>query len=288
MPSWRFWEKQDETEPDRPGARRRTATIGGPVPRPRPESRPAAPAGDREQRLARLRKRRELVLFDVEQAELAQQPENPWQERIDLLHEAIGTVESDLKRLEQQPKLESAPVPPTPIAEVAVSIAEPPSVSFRIGGEDFRYEEEIDWAERGTTVVYGELTRRAGDAAKLVPTDTPNRLANALREHLSASLFVFATDLRERKLASAALPDAPTLADLARPCPECGGWRDWKGHCRECQQRMFARQQLEAEAVRLEREQAHEDEDRAKWAERLPVARRRLADVDAEIASVGG
>ncbi|MGH2561570.1 MAG: hypothetical protein ACRDJH_21090 [Thermomicrobiales bacterium] len=288
MPSWRFWEKKEDELPGEPGARRRTATIGGPVPRPPREAAPARTPVERNERLARLRQRREAVMFDVEQAETALQPENPWQDRIALLDEAIGTVEADLKALADLPKIESMPLPATPIEDVAVSIEEPPSVSFRIGDETFRFEEEIDWAERGTTVVHGELKQQSGPIERFVPPATPEHVRAALTAHLAGSLFVFATDLRERKLAADPLPSAPSLADLAQPCAECGGWRDWKGHCPECTRRAFRRQQLEAEVNRLAREQAQEREDLAKWAERLPIARRRLADVDAEIAALGG
>lgn len=288
MPNWRFWEKKDEVRAGEATPRRRTATIGGPIPQPSRAAAPAPSATDRDARLARLRNRRQAVLFDVDQAEAALQPENPWRERIDLLNEAIATVETDLKALEELPRVESAPLPATPIADIAVSIEEPPSVSFRIGEERFRYEEEIDWAERGTTVVHGELKRSAGEVDRIVPASIPAHLRDDLLAHLTDSLFVFATDLRERKLSDEPPPERATLADLAQPCPDCGGWRDWKGHCPECQRRAYRRQQLDAEADRLAAEREHEAEELARWADRLPVARRRLADVDAEIAALGG
>ncbi|MGH2531433.1 MAG: hypothetical protein ACRDJW_03905 [Thermomicrobiales bacterium] len=288
MPNWRFWDKENDGQTAEPEMRRRTATIGGPVPRPPREVAPAKSSLPHDERLARLRKRREAIIFDVEQAEAALRPENPWQERIALLEEAIGTVDADVKALAELPKVESTSLSATPIEEIAVSIAEPPSVSFWIGGETFCYEEEIDWAERGTTVVHGELKQRSGEVERLVPPATPDQVRDALTTHLTDSLFVFATDLRERKLAAEPLPVAPTLAELAQPCPECGGWRDWKGQCPECTRRAFRRQQLGAEVDRLVREQDQERDDLAKWAERVPIARRRLADVDAEIAALGG
>ena len=48
------------------------------------------------------------------------------------------------------------------------------------------------------------------------------------------------------------------------------------------------RQELDVEEERLRTERAREDEERARLADRLPIARRRLAEVDAEIASLGG
>ena len=79
-------------------------------------------------------------------------------------------------------------------------------------------------------------------------------------------------------------PERPTLADLARPCPVCGDWLDWRGHCDTCATRAYRRQTLRAEAARLAQERDDEEEDRHKWSERFPVARKRLADLDADIA----
>src|SRR4029079_3550009 len=93
-----------------------------------------------------------------------------------------------------------------------------------------------------------------------------------------------ALDLRDRALAGKPLPENPTLADLARPCPECGDWRDWRGHCDTCATRAWRRQNLLAESARLAQKRDDEEAERHKWAERLPVARRRLADLEAEIA----
>ena len=60
----------------------------------------------------------------------------------------------------------------------------------------------------------------------------------------------------------------------------------WRGASAIGAQRAWRRQQLHAEAQRLLGEREAEIEDQAKWAERLPAARRRLADVDAEIAKI--
>jgi hypothetical protein len=164
----------------------------------------------------------------------------------------------------------------------------PATVEFRIGPERFRFEEETDWDQRGGPVVRGELRRRAGDVANLVPPASPDELHPALTTHLTDSVTAFATDLRDRALDNEPLPAAPTLADLARPDPEHGGWLDWRGASAVGAQRAWRRQQLQAEAQRLLSEREAEMEDRVKWAERLPIARRRLADVDAEIAKLTG
>jgi hypothetical protein len=66
----------------------------------------------------------------------------------------------------------------------------------------------------------------------------------------------------------------------------CGDWLDWRGRCDTCATRAYRRQTLRAEAARLAQERDDEEEDRHKWAERFPVARKRLADLDADIAKL--
>jgi len=243
----------------------------------------------RERRIAELRRRREAILFDVERAELARQPENPWQERIALLDEALETVEADRQHLAARPPAPTYPVPAIPITDIRATAAEqePAEVGFRVGDEPFVFAEEPDWDERGGAVVRGQLRQRAGDAARTVPPEVPPELRAALAQHLADSIVTFATDLRDRALAGEALPVAPTLVDLAGQCPACGGWRDWHGRCPVCTQRTWEEQQLHTEAERLRRERAKEAEERHRWAERLPIARKRLADVDADLAALG-
>ena len=171
-----------------------------------------------------------------------------------------------------------------PIADIAARPGPEAAARFTIGDEPFSFVEETDWDQRGGPVVRGQLKQEAGDAAQLVPATVPPDRRQALADHLAASITAFATDLRDRALDGAPPPDNVTLADLAEPCPVCGNWREWGGVCPTCARRAYQRQQLDEEAVRIAREQDAEAEDRHLWAERLPVARRRLADVDAEIA----
>ena len=177
-------------------------------------------------------------------------------------------------------------LPETPITAIDVRLEEPLSVSFQIGDERFLWEEEIDWDQRGGPVVRGQIRQRNGDAARLVPDDIPASRREELIRHLRESIEVLALDLRERALEGAELPANATLADLARPCPVCGDWLDWRGHCDACAQRAWQRQNLKAEAARLTKEREDEESDRHKWAERLPVARKRLADIEADIAAL--
>lgn len=282
--SWlRFWKREGEEpsppppsdEPDRPLpphlAAARTRTQQG------NESERTA------RRAAELNRRRQAALFDIEQGELAARADNPWQERIALLSDALVTVNEDKARLDNAPPEPYAPVPTTPITDLSVSGDEPPAVSFAVGEERFAYAEDIDWAERGHQVARGELRRQAGDPERLVPPETPTALREALGGHLAESLFVFASDLRDRALDGEPMPDRPVLADLARPCDTCGGWLDWRGRCQACARRNAERQRLKREADRLLDERASEAEEQHRLVERLPVARRRLADVEIEL-----
>lgn len=290
MRNWRFWEKPKTDERrDEDESAPRTASIDGPQPIP-PKPRPQPPiTGEmRQRKRAELERRRDALGFDIEQGELALQPDNPWRQRVDLLNESLATIDADRARLDAQPPLPTWPLPPTPITAIQATNEEPADIRFRIDGEAFHFAEETDWAERGTTVVRGQLSHRAGEMSAIVPSNVPPDRREALARHLADSVFVFATDLRDRALAGEPLPTAPTLADLAQPCPECGGWRDWHGRCAECTRRAFERQQLHAEAERLRREQSNEEEERHRWAERLSFARRRLADVEAELATLNG
>lgn len=277
MPHWKFWESTRAPEPSSASPQ-----IAGRAPVDRP---PAPDAAARDQRLTQLRKRREGILFDATQAELATLPDNPWRDRVALLDETLAAVDSDLDALDRVEPLPALSLPETPITDVKVTADEPVDVRFTIGDERFHFAEEIDWAERGGAVVRGDLQQRAGDASRLVPAEIPHDRRDDLTRHLRDSMTVLATDLRDRSLDGETLPDRPSLADLARPCPVCGGWRDWRGTCEVCATRAWQRQQLFAEANLLRAEQAGEEEERHKWVERLPVARRRLAVIDQEIAA---
>ncbi|MDQ3539666.1 MAG: hypothetical protein M3440_03180 [Chloroflexota bacterium] len=251
----------------------------------RPESG-GSPDEERKRRLDALKKRRNTILYDVRQGEQAQAENNPWQNRIALLTEALTTVSDDLKRLAAAPKSPYHPLPPTPINIDQVEGGDAVVVVLRVGDERFEYAEELDWAERGHQIARTDLVRRSGDPARLLPDDTPAELRSALKRHLTNSLFVLATDLRERLLDGEPLPEQITLADLAGPCPECGGWTDWRGTCQACAQRAAAAAELKREEVRLLDERAAEAEERHRLVDRLGIARRRLHDVEIEIAAL--
>jgi hypothetical protein len=239
-----------------------------------------------QQRLDTLRRRHAMAAYDLERAESARLPENPWQERITLLDHSLATVEADLQALDVVPPFTPVPLPETPLTDVTVSLEEPVSVAFSIGPEQFRWDEEVDWDQRGGPVVRGQLRQVSGDVANILPAHVPPDRRDDLLRHLAESVTVLAIDLRDRALEGEPLPAHITLADLARPCPACGDWLDWLGHCATCAQRAWKRQNLRQEAVRLAKEREELEEDRYKWSERLTVARKRFADVEAELAAV--
>lgn len=248
--------------------------------------RPAgSPASDPHQRLARLQQQRLAILFDVDQGEIAEDDENPWTHRIALLTEAMETVNADLAALAAAPPAPTWTVRATPITDLATRDGQPFTLALRIGGEAFAWEESLDWAERGHQVSLPELTRTQGRVEAIVPVDAPSGIREALTAHLAQSLDAFAEDLRERRLNGDPLPGAVTLADLAKPSPEAGGWLDWNGRSPVQAVRAAEELRLRRERDRLLSERGREAEERHRLVERLPIARRRLADVDADIAA---
>jgi len=248
----------------------------------------AEPPGDPAQRrLNALRRQREAILYDIEQGELAAAGDNPWTARIALLTEAMTTVSADLTATAEIAPGPWSPVPDTPITIGEIEAGDVSSVAFAIGDNQFAYSEDPDWAERGHQITRTELVRRSGDVAALVPDDTPDMLRMPLRDHLEDSLFVFASNLRDRVLDGEELPGSPTLADLARPCPICGGWTDWHGTCQACARRNAAIADLKREERRLLDERNREAEERHRLVEGLPLARKRLRDVEADLARLG-
>ncbi len=243
---------------------------------------------DPEQRkLAGLRRRRVAILFDIEQGELAASPDNPWTQRTDLLGEAMTNVTDDLVEASKVEPGPCHPVPAIPIAIGAIESGDAASVEFTVGNNPFLYSEDPDWAERGHQIARGELVRRSGDVDVLVPADTPEDLREPLRAHLGDSLFVMASDLRDRVLDGEPLPANPTLAGHAAPCPICGGWTDWRGTCQNCARRNARIMELKREEGRLLDERSREAEERRRLIEGLPLARKRLRDVETDLARLG-
>jgi len=301
MPWFQFRKRHDDSEtteatPAPPSEPAGTAhnTLGTALPphlkrivEDRGRERTARKAATADERLAAMQRQRLAMLYDIEQGELAASDDNPWQHRIGLLTEALGTVQDDLRAVAEAPPSPWHPLPATPVADIDVSIADDVAmVAFTVGDQRFTYAEERDWAERGHQLARPELEQTAGDPASLVPADTPEELHQPLAQHLRESLYVFAADLRDRTLDDGPLPQRPTLGDMGKPCPACGGWTDWRGRCEACTVRKARQQELKREETRLLGERAREAEERHRLVERLPISRRRLADLDAEIVAL--
>lgn len=240
-----------------------------------------------QRKIEGLRRQRMAILFDIEQGEMAAAPDNPWTQRMGLLTEAMTTVEQDIETASVVQPGPYHPLPATPLVIDSVQIDDVATVTFTIGEETFIFAEDPDWADRSRTITRGDLLRRSGSIAALIPTDVPADLAGPLHEHLEESLFVLATDLRDTALDGEPLPAEAELGDLARPCPICGGWTDWRGTCQACAQRQATLAALRREASRLLDERNTEAEERHKLIEGLPLARRRLRDAEVELMRLG-
>jgi len=244
------------------------------------------PQSDGESRRNALERRRLAIQFDIDQGELAQEPYNPWSHRIELLTEALANVEAELAAVRRAEPEPYHPVPAQPVEGMHVSQDEPYRVSFSIGDQHFTWRERLDWIERGGILAQPELVQESGNARALVPADTPADLREPLGTHLEGSVTSLAVALRDARLNEQALPGSATLTDLAKPCPTCGGWTDWNGHCNACATRRAQEQALFNERQHLMKERSAESEERHRLAERLPLARKRMADLERELAEL--
>ena len=231
----------------------------------------------------RVRKTWAELARDIDQAGSARQPVNRWTERVDQLNAAIAQAQADLAAA--TPKPSGSPplsLAETPIETVEVRPDEPATVVLRIGESVLEYQEELDWAERGHQMALPQIYRSAGDVIPLLPPALDADERTRLIEHLRHSFATLANDVLERTI-----DDEPrrelTLADLARPCPDCGGWLDLKGRCPECTELDWQRQQIRADLSRLIKERNDVLRELERLRERLPIIHRQIADVDADI-----
>ena len=173
-----------------------------------------------------------------------------------------------------------------PMTDIDVALEPVPRVSFSIGMSHFSYAEEIDWAERGTQIVRGDLIGEDIDASGLIPDDISPDLRAELAAHLERSLFGFATELRDRTIEGRPLPADPTLADLAVPSIACGDWELWGGISLRCLNHETRLRELNAERTRLLNERGLEIEERQRQVEELPIQRRRLKEAIGELLAL--
>lgn len=284
MPGWKFWEKAEtepETQPDptptgRFNVRPRTDLVGGAL----PADQAAA------SRVSALRKRRDEVLFDVEEATLAGEEANPWLERVATIDEAARAVEADLASV-ARPVATSPGVALPAVSVTVVAVAEEPSprVTIRVGDAELVYVEDLDWSERGHQLARTELHLELGDPSSLVPPSVGEDHRAELVEVLGDSLFRLATEARDASTVSRAMPPSRPLSALAVPDDEFGGWVDVTGSSPRRRAHAVRVAELTAELERLRAERDRELEEMSRWRERLPIARRRLRDVDEQIAA---
>jgi hypothetical protein len=248
-----------------------------------------------ERRRQRLERRIRDLRYDIGQAESALTDDNRWNERIAQITSAIEQAQRDIEQvLAAPPGNTGIPLPPLPVVVTSVSVPakqprmgasappDPSEVQFRVGDVAFLYSEEIDWAERGHQQIEPQLRRVQGNPAALMPDSVPTERENELREHLAHGLSTLASQIRDDTLDGKPLPEL-TLADLASPCPECGGWRDLRGRCPACQEREWHANHLRAEMDRLIKERNEQFDDLQRMRDRLPVLRRQLMDAETEL-----
>ncbi len=283
MRGLRFWKRESTTEAevDAPPA---TSKFGIP---PRGDLGPPDLPDDPDiaAKATALHRSREALANELRVAEVAGEPDNQWRHEIGLISEALESIDRERSALGDTRPPVGQPLPPVPVTGISVDLEPAPTVSFQIGDIAFAYAEELDWAERGTQVALSDLYRERGDIAALLPRGFPPDQRPAVVEHLEGSLFTFATDLRDRALNGAVMPQT-TLADLAAPSAEFGAWLDWSGQSPVAQARQIGLNRLREEVDRLENERARLLEEEAKAVESIPVIRRRLADIDQKIAAL--
>lgn len=285
MRNLRFWKRESKSDKDHHDA----PVIGKFGIGPRPDVGEFSLPDDPEiaARVNALQKRRESLANELRVAEEAGEPDNQWRRQIALVSEALEAIDRERASASNVEGSPGSPLPAIPVTDVSVAMDPVATVRFRIGGTAFVYAEDLDWAERGTQVARSDLHRDEGDIEALIPLDYPPDQRTALIQHLEGSVFTFATDLRDRSIEGQQLPEA-TLADLARPSEEYGDWLDWSGHSPLHQSRQYGLSQLREEQDRLEHERTQLLEEEAKMVEAIPVIRRRLADIEQQLAALTG
>lgn len=286
MPRWPFRRPAEKDRPAVPPVADGAAVSGrgeGTPPRPEPAGTVVISDARREQRVRDLRRRREGILLDIEQGELAQSADNPWSERITLLQESIATIAADRAAIDRVPPAPTADVPAMPVTGIEVEPGEPARVRFTVGSETFTFVEATDWDNRGGMVVRGDLRPIEGAPAALLPTAPPVDWEDVAM----AALLAYALGLRDAALDGTAPPAVATLRDIVREDPEAGGWTNLHGSNPIRAERAHHRQALRAEQNRLEDAITAEMEQRRTLTDRLPIARRRLTTVDDDLRSLG-
>lgn len=283
MPRLRFW-KRDPSYPD--GAEDQTpprvaSRARGFTPPPPKTPRVSRPSDLASASQFQAERRYDALLDELQRAESALQADNPWMENVAVIDEAIAVLDREIAEIsdtspEATPKLpEEIPVS----ARVTRSEA-PATVHVVLGQTQLDFSELVDWAERGTTEVRGEL-RADTEMPRAIEVALSSRLNQELVAHLETSLLRFATDARDRALETGIPLLSASLSDLASPCEECGGYRLWNGPCLSCELRKSKITRKTVERNHLFDERAQILKDREQIVEQLPTLRRRVAEAAA-------
>lgn len=243
----------------------------------------ASTSSSSDPRINRLEQRKLALENEIELVERSGDPDSPFQQRIAVLGSTLDSIEEEIRIATPLERRDLPGLPPTPIEQIAVHLDPVPVVRFSIVGQQFEYAEEIDWAERGTQIVRGDLLPMQVELEPLIPGSIQEPIRDELAAHLDRSLFAFATDLRDRAVEEQPQPVAVTLADLARPCPKCGDWELWGGVCLRCLEHDTRLRDLNTERARILDERTSELEERQRQVEELPIQRRRLAQTIADM-----
>jgi len=275
----RFRKQPEPVEPETPVAPVVTSKAKGFVP---PPPRPTPPASA-DPKVASLEQRRQSIENAIELVQRSADSDSPFQQRIAILNTTLDSIEAEIRAATSFERRELPGLPSTPIGDISVTLDPVPDVRFSIGSMPFEYAEEIDWAERGTQIVRGDLLPVTVDIEPLIPESISGAIRAELTAHLDRSLFSFATDLRDRAIEGREQPTGVTLADLAKACTRCGDWELWGGVCLRCLAHETRLRELNEERTRLLDDRSSELEERQKQVEELPIQRRRLAETNAEL-----
>ncbi len=275
MPRWKLWKRSQSSSSDNGSegqATTETSVRGFRLPPPR-ESRlsglPADPATTN-----RL-ERHEALRRELELAESAATDQSHWTARVNEIDEAIESLEVEMKTPDARIDRSIPVLPDTPIGLEAIKPDAPSRVQLSVNDQSLQFAEEIDWAERGTNIVRGELILDDHDRQRLAETLPVDDRDRGLIE---TSLIELATAIRNAALEGARPLALPQLNQLLAPCPDCGDLRLWNGVCLTCAQRNHARQQLLEQRQRLFAERDIVIREREAIVEQLPILRKRVAE----------
>ena len=133
-----------------------------------PPPRPTPPASA-DPKVASLEQRRQSIENAIELVQRSADSDSPFQQRIAILNTTLDSIEAEIRAATPFERRELPGLPSTPIGDISVTLDPVPDVRFSIGSMPFEYAEEIDWAERGTQIVRGDLLPVTVDIEPLIP-----------------------------------------------------------------------------------------------------------------------